>query len=97
MIRVALVALGLILWAPPVFGQYTAPRPLGMIEFVREVGVGRWEVRLNGRPAIVQLGSACPTTIDDLTPGYANMLYEDLTFNTGRGKLCGLRIEKMGQ
>ena len=101
MARAGLVVLGLVLWAGSVFGQpvivTTPPRPLGLMEFVREVGVGRWEVRLNGKPAVVQLGSGCPTTIDDVGIGYTNMLYEDMTFQTGRGNQCGVRIERMGQ
>jgi len=69
------------------------PKPIMGLEFVQEVGVERWEVRLTGGQhagdtAYLRFhGSGC-TYADEVYTGLITPLYEDMTFKTKSGRVC---------
>jgi hypothetical protein len=70
----------------------TAPRPMASIEFVREAGVERWEVKLNRAGAVENAylrisGPSC-THMDEIYKGMITPLYEDMSFKTKSGRTC---------
>ena len=92
---VALLALNVSLAAQvPVGPSYTItpPRPMAAIEFVRESGVERWQVKLTraGATEDVHLriaGSSC-TQMGEIYQGMMTPLYDDMTFKTKSGRTC---------
>ncbi len=95
-----LIAGGLVVFVPRFAGAgqvigpvtVTPPQPMAAIEFVKESGVERWEVKLTrgGSTENAHLrvsGSGC-TFIDEVYPGMITPLYEDMTFKTKSGKTC---------
>jgi hypothetical protein len=70
----------------------TPPQPMAAIEFVREAGVERWQVKLNRGGAIEDVylrisGSSC-THMGEIYQGMLTPLYDDMTFKTKNGRTC---------
>ncbi len=69
------------------------PKPIMGLEFVQEVGIERWEVRLTGgqqagATAYLRFhGTGC-TYADEVYKGLITPLYEDMTFKTKSGRIC---------
>ncbi len=71
----------------------TAPRPMATIEFVREAGVERWEVKLTRGGAVESVylrisGPSACTFMDEVYSGMITPLYDDMTFKTKNGRTC---------
>jgi hypothetical protein len=71
----------------------TPPKPMLSLEFVQEVGIERWEVRLSGGQyagdtAYLRFhGSGC-TYADEVYKGLITPLYDNMTFKTKGGREC---------
>jgi hypothetical protein len=71
----------------------TPPKPIMGLEFVQEVGIERWEVRLTGRQPSSETaylrfhGQGC-TYADEIYRGLITFLYDDMTFKTKSGRSC---------
>jgi hypothetical protein len=69
------------------------PKPMMGLEFVQEVGIERWEVRLTGGQhagdtAYLRFhGQGC-TYADEVYKGLITPLYDDMTFKTKNGRTC---------
>ncbi len=91
----ALLALSIALAAQFPIGSgttITPPAPMAAIEFVKESGVERWQVKLTrgGNVEEVHLrisGSSC-THMGEIYEGMITPLYEDMTFKTKSGRTC---------
>ncbi len=72
------------------------PVPVGMIEFVRESGVERWEVVLTGgrwtneRVNIRITGTGC-TDMGEIYTGLIAPVYDGMDFRTANGRSCTIR------
>ena len=70
----------------------TPPSPMATIEFVKESGVERWEVKLTrgGSIEAVHLRISGPSCshMDEIYQGMMTPLYEDMTFKTKNGRTC---------
>lgn len=70
----------------------TPPAPMAAIEFVKDSGVERWQVKLTrgGKVEDVHLrisGSSC-SHMGEIYEGMITPLYEDMTFKTKNGRTC---------
>ncbi len=69
------------------------PKPMMGLEFVQEVGIERWEVRLTGGQhagdtAYIRFhGQGC-TYAGEIYSGLITPLYDDMTFKTKNGRNC---------
>ena len=73
-------------YAPPPYIQ--PPKPMGIIEFLDEVGVERWKVKLSGEETYLRFtGSGC-TMIGEVYRGMITPLYDNMTFKTTNGREC---------
>jgi len=69
------------------------PKPMMGIEFVQEVGIERWEVRITGgqhtgETAYLRFhGQGC-TYAGEIHTGLITPLYDDMTFKTKNGRTC---------
>ena len=68
------------------------PAPMAAIEFVKDSGVERWQVKLTrgGKVEDVHLrisGSSC-SHMGEIYEGMITPLYEDMTFKTKNGRTC---------
>jgi len=71
----------------------TPPKPMMSLEFVQEVGIERWEVRLSGgqqagATAYLRFRGPGCTYADEVYKGLITPLYEDMTFKTKSGRTC---------
>jgi hypothetical protein len=70
----------------------TPPALMAAIEFVKESGVERWEVKLTRGGSVEEVhlrvsGPSC-THMGEIYQGMITPLYEDMTFKTKSGKTC---------
>ena len=69
------------------------PKPMMGLEFIQEVGIERWEVKITGgqHPGdTVYLrfrGQGC-TYAGEIHTGLMTPLYDDMTFKTQNGRIC---------
>jgi len=74
----------------------TPPKPMMGLEFVQEVGIQRWEVRLTGGQhagdtAYLRFqGQGC-TYMGEIYQGLITPLYDDMTFKTKNGRVCAVQ------
>ncbi len=74
----------------------STPVPVGMVEFVRESGVERWEVVLSGgrwtneRVNIRITGTGC-TDMGEIYTGLIAPVYDGMDFRTANGRSCTIR------
>jgi len=72
------------------------PKPIMGLEFVQEVGVERWQVKLVGRQSADETayirfhGQGC-TFMGEIYQGLITPLYDDMTFKTKNGRTCSVR------
>ena len=92
--RAVLVALMIAIAASPAAGQIIInpgptviqpPKPIMVIEFVREAGIERWEVKLTGgrwagETVYLRISGQGCTYMDEVYKGMITPLYEDMTF-----------------
>ena len=100
--RAVLVALLIALAASPAAAQIIInpgptviqpPKPIMVIEFVREAGIERWEVKLTGgrwagETVYLRISGQGCTYMDEVYKGMITPLYEDMTFKTKSGRIC---------
>lgn len=100
--RAVLVALMVAIAASPAAGQIIInpgptiiqpPKPIMAIEFVREAGIERWEVKLTGgrwtgETAYLRISDQGCTYMDEVYKGMITPLYDDMTFKTKHGRIC---------
>ena len=100
--RAVLVALMIAIAASPAAGQIIInpgptviqpPTPIMVIEFVREAGIERWEVKLTGgrwagETVYLRISGQGCTYMDEVYKGMITPLYEDMTFKTKSGRIC---------
>ncbi len=81
---------------PGPHGAGSTPVPVGMVEFVRESGVERWEVVLTGgrwtneRVNIRITGTGC-TDMGEIYTGLIAPVYDGMDFRTANGRSCTIR------
>ena len=104
MVRLGLLVVGLLAASasrvgaqvPGPHSDGSTPVPVGMIEFVRESGVERWEVVLTGgrwtneRVNIRITGTGC-TDMGEIYTGLIAPVYDGMDFRTANGRSCTIR------
>jgi hypothetical protein len=70
----------------------TPPAPMAAIEFVKDSGVERWQVKLtrggNVEDVHVRISGASCSHMGEIYQGMITPLYEDMTFKTKNGRTC---------
>ncbi len=72
------------------------PKPMMGLEFIQEVGIERWEVRLTGsqhtgETAYLRFSGQGCTYAGEIYQGLITPLYDDMTFKTKNGRICTVR------